>query len=119
MLDVDDDCAATLGPALLARANAARPDRRIGVALAVREYEAWLIASLRTLRGHRRIAPDAEEVDDPEQLTSPKSRMNELCGGYSETIDQPALTARIDVALTRSRAPSFDKLVRVLVDLLT
>lgn len=33
---------------------------------------------------------------------------------YSETVDQPAMTAAMDLALCRSRSPSFDKLCREL-----
>jgi hypothetical protein len=119
LLDADDDCAATFGPDLLQRASAARPDRRVGVVFAVREFEAWLLASVGTLRGQRGIPGDVAEVHDPEKLSSPKARMDAMMpGGYLETVDQPALTARIDVAVARAGAPSFDKLVRELQRLL-
>lgn len=119
LLDADDDCAARLGPELLHRARAARPDRRIGVVFAVREYEAWLLASMGTLRGHRDIPSDAGDVPHPEATSSPKARIDAMMPrGYAETVDQPALTARIDVAAARAAAPSFDKLVRELVRLL-
>lgn len=119
VLDADDECAATLGPQLLARAQAARPDRRIGLALAVHEYEAWLLASLPTLSGQRGIPADTVFDGDVEALASPKGRFDGwMPSGYAETIDQPALTARIDVALARKRSPSFDKLVREIGKLL-
>ena len=35
-------------------------------------------------------------------------------GHYSETVDQPALTAKMDLDLCRERSPSFDKLCREL-----
>jgi hypothetical protein len=49
LLDADDDCPATLGPALLARA--ARPDVRVCVVLANREFEAWFVAAVASLAG--------------------------------------------------------------------
>ena len=39
LLDADDDCPATLGPELLQRATATRPDRTVRVVLANSEYE--------------------------------------------------------------------------------
>lgn len=113
LLDADDDCPAQLAPELLARARSARPDRKISVVLAVREYEAWLLASLETLRGYRGIPADAAPPDDPEAGRSPKSALAALMPqGYAETVDQPGLTSHIDVEHTRRRSPSFDKLVR-------
>ena len=41
VLDADDDCPAHLGPSLLARARAVRPDKEISVVLPNREFEAW------------------------------------------------------------------------------
>lgn len=45
LLDSDDDCAAQLGPRLQETAQAAAQDLRVGVVLAVHEYESWLVAS--------------------------------------------------------------------------
>jgi hypothetical protein len=36
---------------------------------------------------------------------------------YSETLDQPALAARMDVGLARINSPSFDKLCRTVATL--
>jgi hypothetical protein len=119
ILDSDGDCAATAGPELLRRARVARPDRRIGVVFAVHEFEAWFLASLQSLRGHRGIPADAPVPPSPDEIPSPKGRIDTLMGGmYQETIDQPALCSRIDVAVARERSPSFDKFVRELTALL-
>lgn len=115
LLDSDADCAATVGPQLLARAQKARSDRRIRVVFAVHEYEAWLLGSIEQLRGYRGVPPDAASIANPEMLASPKARLAELMNGYQETTDQPALTAQIDVAVLRQVCPSFDKLVRDLL----
>jgi hypothetical protein len=47
MVDGDDDLACTLGPQLLARAQGVRPDRRVGVVVAVRAATAPPPISLR------------------------------------------------------------------------
>jgi hypothetical protein len=116
VLDGDRDCAATLGKAL--RARIAREDVRVGVVVAVREYEAWLLASAASLAGHRGLPPDMTAPPDVETLGSPKAWLAaRLPHRYSETVDQPALTARVDVGLAAS-APSFRKLLRELSRLL-
>jgi hypothetical protein len=51
LLDADDDCPAEYGPALLARAKAARPDKQVAVVLAMREFEAWFLAAAPSLAG--------------------------------------------------------------------
>jgi hypothetical protein len=119
LLDADDDPACTLAPTLLARARAARPDRRVCVVLAVREYEAWFVASATSLRGRRGLPdslappPDAEAVRDAKGWLGAQMRI-----GYSPTIDQPALSSVFDLQLARVTT-SFDKLVRDLTWLLT
>lgn len=117
LFDSDDDCPAELGPRLLARAANASRGRPVGVVLAHREYEAWFLASIDALRGHVGVRPDADPPDDPEAIRDAKGRLNELRdqgARYSETVDQARLSARVDVAVARERAPSFDKLCREL-----
>lgn len=55
-------------------------------------------------------APDA-----PDEVRSPKAWMPE---NYAPTVDQARFAARIDVSEARRRSPSFDKLVRVMAELL-
>ena len=119
LLDADDDLACALAPALLTRARAARPDRRICVVLAVRAYEAWFVASATSLRGRPGLPdslappPDAEAICDAKGWLGARMR-----SGYSPTIDQPALSSLFDLQLARVTT-SFDKLVRDLTWLLT
>jgi hypothetical protein len=112
LLDADDDAACVLGPRLRAWAEAARPDREIGVVVAVREYEAWFLAAARSLAGQRGLPSDLEPPDTPERRANAKRWLDERTpDGYSETLDQPALTAVM--ALDEARqTDSFDKLVR-------
>ena len=113
LLDADDDCPATLGPALLARCRAvtALP---VSVVLAMRELEAWFLGGVESLRGHRGIAADASWETDPEAPRGAKERLESLMPGrsYLDTDDQPALMAAFDVAMARARCPSLDKLMR-------
>jgi len=118
LIDADDDPACTLGPELLSRATTARPDRRIGVVLAVREYEAWFLVAADSLRGRRGLPADLATPSTPEVLRDAKGWLGDrMPRGYSPTADQPALTDLFDLELAR-RSPSFDKLVRELTRLL-
>ncbi len=112
LLDADEDCPATLGPALLERIAVARSDRLVSVVLAKREFEAWFIASARSLAGSRGLPADLEPPRHPEEVNGAKEWLSErMRSRYTPTLDQPALAARLDIDLARS-APSFDKFVR-------
>jgi hypothetical protein len=119
LIDADDDLACALGPVLLQRARVARPDRRVGVVLAVREYEAWFLAAAASLRGKRGLPDDLELTRAPESVRDAKGWLGErMPRGYSPTADQAALTAVFDLAQARACA-SFDKLVREVAQLLS
>lgn len=114
LLDADDDCPAELGPQLLARARAARPDRSGAVVLANREFEAWFLAAATSLRGHRGLSADLTPPAGPESPRDCKgwlSRRREDGREYKPTADQAALAAVFDLRLARKNAPSFDKFV--------
>ena len=121
LLDADDDCAADLGPALLARAEAVRPGSPVAVVVAVKEYEAWFLAAASSLRGQRGLPEDLDPSKDPEAVRDAKgwlqSRRTDGLA-YSPTIDQPALSAVVDLDTARAGSPSFDKLWRELEKLL-
>jgi hypothetical protein len=118
LIDGDDDPACALGPELLARAQLARPDRRVGVVLAVREYEAWFLAAAESLRGRRGLPGELEAPPLPEAVRDAKGWLGaRMPRGYSPTTDQPALTGLFSLELARN-APSFAKLVRELTRLL-
>ncbi len=119
LLDSDDDQPCELGPHLLDRARAARPDLRISVILAHREFECWFLAAAESLRGRRGLAADLTAPADPEAVRGAKEWLAARMGGrYAETVDQPALAALFDLEAAR-RAPSFDRLYRKIEALLT
>lgn len=120
LLDADDDCPAQQGPAVLARATAARRDVAIGVALAKYEYEAWFLAAAESLAGRRSLPTDLRSPSDPEGIRGAKEWLGHHMPRnrrYSETLDQPALTALFDLQAAR-RANSFDKCYREIVRLM-
>jgi hypothetical protein len=116
ILDADDDCPCRLGPALLARADAASTVPT-AVVLACREYECWLLGAKESLRGTRGIREDASTPPNPESIRDGKGRLRANMGngrGYVEVEDQTALTAVLDLDTAERNCPSFGKLRREL-----
>lgn len=119
VLDADDDLPCQLGPSLVARAVAARPDIPSAVVIANREKEAWYLAAVESLRGQRDIPLDVAAPSNPETIRGAKGWLARAMGrSYSEVTDQPALAAVFDLDQAREGAPSFDKLWRDLARLL-
>ena len=119
LLDANGDCPAELGPTILHRARAARPDRHIEVILAKCEYETWFIAAVESVADKRGISPDLSVPQDPESLRGAKEWLcNRMSRPYRPTADQAALTALFDMVAARERSPSFDKMWRAIIALL-
>jgi len=118
LLDCDDGCPAELGPLMLDRALQARADRRIGVVLAKREYEAWFLAAAASLAGRRGLPPDLAPPANAEAIRDAKGWLADRMqgGSYSETTDQAALTAVFDLDQAGT-ADSFGKCRREIVRL--
>ena len=121
LLDANGDCPRDLAPNILARARRTRSDRRIQVVLANIEYEAWFLAAADSIAGLRGIDDDALPPDDPESIRDAKGWLTQRMAperSYREVRDQAALTARLDLKQARLRAPSFDKMWRMVESLL-
>jgi len=111
LLDADDDCPATLGPALLSTARAARPDKVVTVVLPNREFEAWFLASAESIAGQRGFDSSITAPVDPDGVRDAKGWLSQRCDHpYKPTIDQAPLVRLIDLDLARSRSRSFIKL---------
>ncbi len=116
LLDADEHCPAELGPDLKARLDASSPGIDVCCVIANVEYETWFVAAAESLREHLTLGGGDEIPADPEGSRSGKRWIEERFRSprYSETVDQPRLTARMDLRLARSRSPSFAKLCREL-----
>lgn len=122
ILDCEDDCPASLGPQLLSRASSQRPNMAIGLVLAYREYESWFLGSAASLAGKRGLPLGLANHPTPETPRDCKGWLSaQMARGiaYSETVDQPALTALFDFAAARMACPSFDKCCREVSKLFT
>jgi hypothetical protein len=82
--------------------------------MANREYEAWLLAGVESLRGVAGIRGDAGPHPDPEAPRDAKGELEQrmsIGASYSPTVDQAALTAHLDLQNAYQRCRSFRKLV--------
>lgn len=88
LLDADDDCPAEFGPLLLARAQAVRPDKRVSVVLANREFEAWFLAAAPSLAGQFGFPADFVRPRDSETRETAKdcSRRRDLRGSPTKKL---------------------------------
>lgn len=114
LIDAEEDLPCVLGPQLLKQALGSRPDADIACVLANVEYETWFVAAAESLGEYLDLSRDAETGRRPEAERLGKGWIKQRFRGikYSETLDQPAMTARMDLRLCRERSPSFDKLCR-------
>lgn len=122
VIDADDDCPASLGPSLLARAETTRPDRRTAVVLANREFEAWFLASAPSLGGRAGLAEHLEVPANSEVLRDCKGWLTHHRSDgvrYRPRLDQAALADGFDLDLARTNSPSFDKFCRDVTYLIT
>ena len=113
LFDADSDCPAELGPAVHRWAVEAAGGVPCGVVLAHREYEAWFLAAIESLRGHRGVRIDAEPHPNTENPRGAKEQLESrlrVGASYMETADQPALSARFSLPAVYRRSRSFRKL---------
>ncbi len=113
LFDGETDCPAQLGPTVQAWATHAAAGVPCGVVLAQKEYEAWFLAAIESLRGHRGVRIDAEPHPDPERPRGAKAQL-EACMehgmSYVETADQAAFSAIFSLSAAYRRSRSFRKL---------
>lgn len=116
LIDADDDLPCKLGPRLLQDALSFGIQKPISCIIANLEYETWFVAAAESLRQHLHIGAYEIIPEDPEASRSKKKWIIDRFRGskYSETIDQPRLTAAMDLSVCRSRSASFDKFCREL-----
>lgn len=120
LFDGDSDCPAELGPTIHRWASEAAGGMPCGVVLAHREYEAWFLAAIESLRGHRAISNNAESHSNPENPRGAKEQLElRMDPGaiYLETSDQAALSARFSLSSAYRGSRSFRKLCRLFGDL--
>ena len=112
LCDADNDCAKDLLTKTREIARTLNLRHVVSIVFAVREFETWFVGSAESLEKYLRL--DLPIPKAPETAGSQKRWIEKRFRGsrYSETVDQPKMTASIDIELCRKRCPSFDKLCR-------
>ncbi|HLL03603.1 MAG TPA: DUF4276 family protein [Myxococcaceae bacterium] len=127
VLDADDECQERakdrrrlgLGPELLQRARRIAPHVPIEVVVANREYEAWFLAALDTLRRVGSLPRKKrweKSLSDIESIRDCKKPLAYLLGRpYEETTDQTDFTGALPFTATMARrSRSYRKLMAAL-----
>jgi hypothetical protein len=119
LLDCEDACPAELGPRLLERAQAVRPDVDYLIALAYREYESWFLAAAASLRGECGLPGDLVPPADIDHIRDAKGWLNKrMSETYDPIIHQCKFTRAFDLRQARAASRSFDRLYRKAATLL-
>ena len=121
MFDGDKDCPAELGPRVHRWATVAAGDMPCEVVLPHREYEAWFLAAIESLRGVRGVRSDATPHPDPEAPRGAKEQLEarmDTGKSYLERTHQPAFSAQFSMDAAHARCRSFRKLTKSFGDLL-
>ncbi|MBI5559671.1 MAG: DUF4276 family protein, partial [Deltaproteobacteria bacterium] len=115
LFDSDDDCPKERAIEMQQWASEVSRSIPCAVVMAVKEYEAWFLATMESLRGKAGIMDDAVSLDNPELVRGAKEAIErQMMSGFSykETIDQPALSAIFDMHTAYLKCRSFRKLVK-------
>ena len=113
LFDGNSDCPAELGPTVQNWAASEAGNVPCEVVIAHREYEAWFLAAIESLRGYHSIRLDAEPHPNPENPRGAKRHLEarmEAGATYIETTDQPAFSANFSLADAHRHCRSFRKL---------
>jgi hypothetical protein len=115
LFDGDDDCPKELAPQVENWAKSEAGNVPCAVVMANREYKAWLLSAIESLRGKRGIRADAGSHPDPESPRDAKGQIEMRVSptlSYMETRDQAALTSSFDFAAAHAHCRSFRRMVR-------
>ncbi|MBI4372067.1 MAG: DUF4276 family protein [Elusimicrobia bacterium] len=117
LFDGEDDCPKEVAEKARAWARGAAGTVPCDVVIAYREYETWFLSAVESLRGKCGISDVATSPDNPESKRDAKGALEEFMPerrAYSETLDQPAMSAAFDMGQAHHRSRSFRKLVKAL-----
>ncbi len=115
VFDADDDCPKDLAPGVQAWAQAAAARLPCYVVMPNREFEAWFLAAIESLRGTRGIRHDATSHPDPESKRGAAEELRRRMTPnrtYSKRTDAAALIQALDLAEAHRRCRSFRRMVR-------
>jgi hypothetical protein len=111
LMDADEACPVDLADRVRKVLGGTVGGVRKGLVFAQREFEAWFLASASSLAGFRGFPVGLQAPARPEEVAGAKEWLSRMArpSRYSETVDQPALAARMDLDQARA-CRSFRKL---------
>ena len=115
LFDGEDVCPKEFAEKVRAWAQGAAGTVPCDVVIAYREYETWFLSAIESLRGKHGISDVATAPDNPESRRDAKGALEDFMPerrAYSETLDQPAMSAVFDMGRAHRRSRSFRKLVK-------
>ncbi len=126
LLDADNDCPVELARELAQRAYTVNVHVPVAVVCANREYEAWIICSLRgdqecEIRERLEINNQLTLPENVEDLGNAKAWLTNHMPShraYKETSDQVVLTHYIDLRLAHDQSRSFRRLCHAVEELM-
>lgn len=120
LFDADDDCPKNLKESIENWAREEDSRIRCHVVVAVREYEAWFLAALESLRGVSGISHDAVSYPEPESVGGAAEKLRKLMPPnrtYSKPVDQLEMTKKFELAEAYRCCRSFKRMADVVVRL--
>ncbi len=115
LFDGEDDCPKEIAAKVRAWAQGAAGSIPCDVVVAYREFETWFLFAVESLRGQCGISNRAVPPENPEARRDAKGALEEFMPerrAYSETLDQPSMSALFDMGQTHRGSRSFQKLVK-------
>jgi hypothetical protein len=108
--DSDVSCPVTFASSMKPRQGSIRG--AVEVVIAWREYEAWLLAAVDSLRAHPAVRDNARTPANPEGNRGAKGRLeNLMLESYKETLHQAKFSAQIDLKMAQANSRSFRRMV--------
>ena len=121
LLDLDDGCAVDTAKQLVDEVRKLKLAQPVAIVFAVREYEAWFLASLPTIIGHYSLPSDLIYEGDIESKRDVKGWFAQRMGPskrYNPTTHQKLFTSLIDIELAYENSRSFRRLYHAIEQLL-
>lgn len=122
LLDLDDGCPRAAAHELTERLRAYNAAFPIAVVFAHREYEAWFLASMRSLSLNAGISKQRIDYPgEPEDRRDAKGWISKQMGAgraYKERINQPQFTHRMSMRRAYKRSRSFRRLCAAVQELI-
>jgi hypothetical protein len=116
-VDCDDDCAWQIAKEVCSLVEALGARQPFAVALWVKEYESLFLSDFETTKVVMKLSESATAPTDPESIRGAKKVIDDYLPqnrAYKEPIDQPRITAHLDLDVLLTRSRCYRHLVAVL-----